>query len=310
MRLKTWIVAFAVLLAVVACVSAAEEKSAVVLPSNDIGNVWGGGGFSAGWEFTPAQDIVVTQLGLALAQNDTYVHNEHIIRIYDSGGNVVVSTIFAANTPLVRDESDWYAYNPAEPQGCTLLAGQTYVVAFYAASVQYDPEIKYVTGEVFDDLITVGRKGLYTVGLALPTTDIGFGYEFLTASFKFEPKDVTISVQIDIKPGTFPNPINQGANGVIPVAILTTPGVFDAADVDPATVVLNGASVAVRGKSDKLLARMEDVDGDGDADLVCQVDTECWADLFEDGYVTLTGQTLGGVAIEGQDYVIVVPPEP
>lgn len=117
----------------------------------------------------------------------------------------------------------------------------------------------------------------------------------------------SIQVQIDIKPGTDPNPINQGANGVIPVAILTTPD-FDATRVDPATVVLNGATVAVRGKSEKLLARMEDVDGDADADLLCQVDTECWAEILEDGYVTLTGSTSDGIEIVGQDWVVVVPP--
>lgn len=188
MRLKTWIVAFAVLFAVVACVSAAEGTSAVVLPSKNIINVWGGGGYSAGWEFSPAENIVVTQLGLALAQDDTYLHNEHIVRIYDSGGTVVVSAAFAANTTLVRDESDWYTYKPAEPQDCTLAAGQTYVIAFYAASVQNDPEISRVDGEVFDEAISVQRKGLYGTGLALPTTDVSsFNYEFLTAGFKFQP---------------------------------------------------------------------------------------------------------------------------
>jgi hypothetical protein len=80
--------------------------------------------------------------------------------------------------------------------------------------------------------------------------------------------------------------------------------------VDPGTVSLNGATVAVRGKSAKSLAHMEDVDGDGYADLLCQVDTECWAELLVDGYVTLSGQTYGGMAIEGEDYVIVVPPQP
>jgi hypothetical protein len=115
-----------------------------------------------------------------------------------------------------------------------------------------------------------------------------------------------ISVVIDIKPGTDPNPINQGANGVIPVAILTT-GDFDAATVDPGTVFLNGAGVAVRGKSEKALARLEDVDGDGDDDLMLQVDTESWADLGEDGLVTLVGGTYGGDAIMGEDYVVIVP---
>lgn len=120
-----------------------------------------------------------------------------------------------------------------------------------------------------------------------------------------------ITVDIDIKPGNEPNPINQGSNGLIPVAILTT-DTFNAADVDPGSVTLNGAEVAVRGKSDKLMARLEDIDGDGDEDLMLQVDTESWDELWADGEVTLTGKTyidLGAKDIQGTDYVIIVPPE-
>ncbi|NIP23748.1 MAG: hypothetical protein GWN67_16365 [Phycisphaerae bacterium] len=118
-------------------------------------------------------------------------------------------------------------------------------------------------------------------------------------------------VVIDIKPGSDPNPINPGSNGLVPVAILTTDE-FDASTVDPSTVTLAGADVAVRGKSDKTMARLEDVDGDGDDDLMLQVDTESMAEFGEGGEVILTGYTyeaLGKVEIQGTDYVIIVPPE-
>jgi hypothetical protein len=120
-----------------------------------------------------------------------------------------------------------------------------------------------------------------------------------------------IEVTIDIKPGSDPNPINQGSNGLVPVAILTTDD-FDASTVDPGTVALAGAEVAVRGKSEKLMARLEDVDGDGDYDLMLQVDTESMADLGDGGEVILTGYTyeeFGGEEIQGTDSVIIVPPE-
>ncbi|MHC4301451.1 MAG: hypothetical protein ACYS7Y_29645, partial [Planctomycetota bacterium] len=99
-----------------------------------------------------------------------------------------------------------------------------------------------------------------------------------------------IEVDIDIKPGSDPNPINPGSNGLIPVAILTTDD-FDAATVDPATVTLAGAQVAVRGKADKRMARMEDVDDDGDLDLMLQVETQSDGEEWTTGTVTLTGQT-------------------
>ena len=118
----------------------------------------------------------------------------------------------------------------------------------------------------------------------------------------------TISVEIDIKPGSDPNPINPGSNGLIPVAILTTVD-FDASTVDPDSVTLDGAEVAVRGKSEKLMARLEDIDGDGENDLILQVDTQSWAELWEGGEVVLTGKTYGGEDIRGTDEVIIVPPE-
>jgi len=46
-----------------------------------------------------------------------------------------------------------------------------------------------------------------------------------------------IPVEIDIKPGSDPNPINPGLKGLVPVAILSSPE-FDATQVDPATVNL------------------------------------------------------------------------
>jgi hypothetical protein len=119
-----------------------------------------------------------------------------------------------------------------------------------------------------------------------------------------------IEVQIDIKPGSYPNSINLGSKGVIPVAILST-DIFDATTVDAGTVELAGAGVAVRGKADKLLAHEEDVNNDGLMDLVCQVETENLdPGQFQDGYAVLTGNLLPefeGSPIEGLDEITIVP---
>lgn len=124
-----------------------------------------------------------------------------------------------------------------------------------------------------------------------------------------------IEVLIDIKPGSDPpNPINPGSNGLIPVAVLTTE-TFDAAKVDPGTVTLAGQDVAVRGKAEKLMERLEDVDGDGDLDLLVQVETQSEDSvdaLWESGFVTLTGNLFDkfeGTPIEGEDEIIIVPPQ-
>jgi hypothetical protein len=116
-------------------------------------------------------------------------------------------------------------------------------------------------------------------------------------------------VEIDIKPGSYPNAINLGSQGLVPVAILSSEQ-FDANSVDPDTVELAGADVEVRGKSNRFMAHQEDVDGDGLLDLVVQVAT---ANLdptsLQDGYAVLTGKTFDGQDIEGQDEITIVPAE-
>lgn len=109
---------------------------------------------------------------------------------------------------------------------------------------------------------------------------------------------IEIEVEIDIKPGSDPNSINLGSKGVVPVAVLTTDD-FDASTVDPTTVEFAGASL-VRWT-------MEDVDSDGDMDLLFHFKTQ-ELELDKDSTeATLTGETYGGNPIEGTDTVNIVP---
>lgn len=107
-------------------------------------------------------------------------------------------------------------------------------------------------------------------------------------------------VEIDIKPGSYPNSINLKSNGVVPVAVLTTMD-FDASIVDPATVEFAGAS--------PLRWAMCDVDEDGDDDMIFHFKTQ---ELNLDENSTeaeLTGKTNGGDDITGTDDVRIVPPK-
>ncbi len=112
------------------------------------------------------------------------------------------------------------------------------------------------------------------------------------------------TVQIDVKPGSDLNCFNNDGHGVIPVAILTTE-VFDAATVDAATVTLDDADVRVKGKGGKC-GSLKDVDGDGDLDLVVQI--EDVADTYGEGdtLATLTGLTLDGDPFMGTDTLCIV----
>lgn len=72
-----------------------------------------------------------------------------------------------------------------------------------------------------------------------------------------------MQADIDIKPGSDPNSINVKSAGVIPVAILTTPS-FDATSVDRFNVRFGRTGTEAR----YVLSHLEDVDGDGDVDVI------------------------------------------
>jgi probable HAF family extracellular repeat protein len=108
-----------------------------------------------------------------------------------------------------------------------------------------------------------------------------------------------IVVTIDIKPGETPNAINPKSQGVIPVAILTT-DTFDATLVNAATVRFGntGARAAI------VRSAREDVDGDGDTDLLLQFNTQDTGIQCGATSASLTGETADRQPIQGSDAIV------
>lgn len=121
-----------------------------------------------------------------------------------------------------------------------------------------------------------------------------------------------LEVDIDIKPGSDPNSVacNGNLGTLIPVAILTTDA-FDAMTVDHETVRFEGAMEAHHNPHG-MVRHEDDVDGDGDLDLVFhfifgETDlTQAECPSTEPIEAVLTGATFDGQAIEGSDTVRMV----
>ena len=110
-----------------------------------------------------------------------------------------------------------------------------------------------------------------------------------------------LDVDIDIKPWSDPNSINLKSKGLIPVAILTT-DVFDATTVDPLSVAF-GPNSAVEAHG---MGHIEDVDDDGDLDLLLHFNKQEADIACGDITAVLSGETFDGVPIEGFDAVNIV----
>jgi hypothetical protein len=107
-----------------------------------------------------------------------------------------------------------------------------------------------------------------------------------------------VVAEIDIKPGSSANTITPNSKGVIPVAILTT-ATFDATTINPLSVEF-GPSGATEAHGQ---GHIEDVNQDGEPDLVLHFRTQDTGIQCGDTSASLTGQTVGGEPIEGSDAI-------
>lgn len=112
-------------------------------------------------------------------------------------------------------------------------------------------------------------------------------------------------VVIDVRPYAKKNRLVLHPKAKVPVAILTTsiadgdPVDFDATQVDPSTLRLGPAEAQMAYWH----ARIKDVDGDGDADLIAMFKVRDTGITCEDTQINLSGETFAGEAIWGKDVI-------
>jgi len=172
----------------------------------------------------------------------------------------------------------------------------------------FNVDFVFLNGPTVVGTISLSVNGFFGARLFAATTqDLPFDQIVINGTSDFAIAQVrydrTVDVDIDIKPGSSKNPIKLSSRGVIPVAILS--GSFDATTIDPSSVCFGDAEnpsqrdcTEAHGKG-----HFEDVDGDGDLDLVLHCDTLETGIDFGDTQACLTGTTFTGVPVTGCDVV-------
>ena len=117
--------------------------------------------------------------------------------------------------------------------------------------------------------------------------------------------NLVVDIKVDIKPGSDENPINLGAKGVLPVAILATTGLIeDIDDVDAEAINIGGVA--------PVKYTTEDVNNDGLDDLIFhfRIQELVEAELLHAGTDELTivaALAADGAVVRGSDNVRIVP---
>ena len=141
---------------------------------------------------------------------------------------------------------------------------------------------------------------LATIFIAIAVLTLGVSPAYAQCP---EPGDM-IPANIDIKPGSFPNPVNLKSEGIIPVALLGSP-TFDVANVDLLTVGFHPMS-----RCDQPAAPVKysfsDVNRDGYGDITFHFKTQDIGFQPGDTAACLHGNLATGEHFCGHDAVSIV----
>ncbi|PIS39617.1 MAG: hypothetical protein COT33_01040 [Candidatus Nealsonbacteria bacterium CG08_land_8_20_14_0_20_38_20] len=208
-------------------------------------------------------------------------------------------------TNTVYDEIPDSSYT----QEGSIITSETPLTELPEAKVIYIPTP--IDGK-YDIQVIGTESGSYTMGLlaydetgqSKDTTQTGSTtinniqeFELNYSTSTIQQTEIYRIVNIDIKPGSYPNSINLKSKGVTPVAVLTDK-FFNAKNVVVDSILFAGVS------PDK--GKLEDVDNDGDLDLILHLKTQSLQLGPTSTEAVLTGQLTDGTLIKGVDSIRIV----
>ena len=239
--------------------------------------------------FIPTYDNV-TAIGVQLGS--VYAYGvDYKVGIFDELPNTGVDPI--AESFVSVEGPAWSLWVIASFGRIPVTPGIPYYFGFCHAGGQ----IAYIEGSHYDPY---PDGTLYGLGGNLVFED----YEITFQTFSNPcPR---LDVDIDIKPGSYPNSVNLCSKGSVPVAIFGS-SEFDVTQIDVDSLTLADADVRIVGKSAKSLCRDELVNEDAYADKLCQFDTiELALDADADTTAELNGKLFDDSYIFGVDSIVLV----
>jgi hypothetical protein len=206
------------------------------------------------------------------------------------------------------------------------LDGGTTTLAFYKV---LDPAQGFaLTQFITVDMTSVPASwGTYSLTIDIDASMVGtiLQFGFLSMATGYEGSGVLydnisfdvapVTVSLDVRPGSCPNPISARASGVLPVAIMGTAD-FDVNDIDVSSLRLAGVAPITANQSDEAAPTSTDScdcsesgpDGWMDLalkfrnqDIVAAIGTQSGVQVLN-----VTGTLLDGTSLEGQDCVLFV----
>lgn len=230
-------------------------------------------------------------------------------------GKVTIDVGFVDNVVANADGPDLAVFESGRPEGFTVAVldpatgASSAPLRFDASRIGFFDRCGFPVNVALIDLSAFGIPRLGTVSHVR--------IDNLGAPGGFEGADLAdvralhsaISAPVDVKLGPSPSaPINLGAQGLLPVALLSTP-TFDALEVDTGTIALGdpdtGQSTAPTS------SRIADLNGDGRLDLLLRFATPglvgAGALTGETTRLVLTARTEDGTSVLGAASVRTVP---
>ncbi len=233
----------------------------------------------------------------------------------DNSGNKILT-----NSPIGLDDLSPFNCKPNRPPTIDSIANRSDVVgsSVLLQATANDPDGDQLTfsatglppGISIDSQgkisgIIGGAAHTYTVTVTVKDNGTPQGEDSTTFTWDVTAPAGPLHVNIDIKPFSPTNRINLRSYGKVLVAILGS-ATFDASTVNPSTITLAGAPVAMnRWLPDTYLF---DINHDHYRDLLFRVKVQDLQLTATSTTATMNAQTYSGQAIEGSDAVKIVPP--